>query len=480
MHLTGGHRTAAIYVRISEDKDGQGAGVERQEADCRRIVAEHGWTVGQVYAENDTSAFRRKVVTLPDGRQARRVVRPQFRAMMDDLASGAVDALVVYNLDRMVRDPRDLEDLIDLVEERGIPTYAASGMLDLSNDHGITTARLQCAFANQESRNTSRRVARKHLSLAQQGRPSGGGIRAYGYERDGMTVVEAEAEVVREMARRVIAGESLAAIAQDLTNRGVPTVRGGAWQGRSVHSVVTKARNAGLREHRGEVLGKAQWPAIITEDEWAQMRVALAGRGEGGTNTLRRWLSGVLVCSHCGRGLVGGTHPNGSPRYWCKPVPQGRGDEVHGCGRIAIDAARAEAEVESRILAYLSRQDVARRLMDSSSGAAIDRARADLAADEAQLRELAELWGAKAITTAEYLAARAPIERRIQDAEGRVGAMLPGTVRRLLTAPDLVAAWSDYEPSRRREIARVVFPNGILVQPATQRGRFDPDRLAVA
>ena len=56
---------AAIYCRISSDRkpDGEsdekpeGLGVQRQEALCRRLASERGWPVGEVYVDNDVSAF---------------------------------------------------------------------------------------------------------------------------------------------------------------------------------------------------------------------------------------------------------------------------------------------------------------------------------------------------------------------------------------------------------------------------------------
>src|SRR4051794_7785727 len=61
-----------IYVRISQDHRGEGLGVARQEQDCRRLVAERGGEVVDVYNDNDKSAYRKKV-------------RPNFQRMLDDI-----------------------------------------------------------------------------------------------------------------------------------------------------------------------------------------------------------------------------------------------------------------------------------------------------------------------------------------------------------------------------------------------------------
>lgn len=465
-------RCAAIYVRISDDKNEDAAGVARQEADCRALAERQGWAVGEVYVENDTSAYKRKNVRLPDGSTGLRVVRPAFRQMLDALASGALDAVVGYDLDRIARDPRDLEDLIDVVESRKIPTRAVTGSLDLGTDAGITMARVMVAIANKSSRDSSRRVARKHLELAEQGKSGGGGIRSFGYERDGMTVNEAEAAVLRQIADQILAGKSLMAVCRWLNDGGVPAVRGGVWGTRSVHSAITKARVAGLRVHRGEVVGEAAWPAILDRDTWERVLVVLGGRAAGATSAMRRWLSGVLRCGKCGHGLTGSQQGSGrGPRYWCA-TPRG------GCGGIGVDAAKSEEHIEKLLLAYLSRPDVLDDLKSATSSQSVESARAEAREDEAQLQELAGLWANRSVTTAEYMRARRDIEERLTRSRSLVRAALPGAVRDLV-AGDVHKAWADYTPTQRREVAQAVFPSGIKVDGSAQSGfrGFDSGRL---
>src|SRR4051812_20662416 len=93
-----GMGTAAVYVRISADPTGRALGVARQEEDCRSLAQRRGWKVGEVYADNDVSAFDR------------RKVRPAWQRLLEDLRGGRCDALVVYDMDRVARRTRDLDD----------------------------------------------------------------------------------------------------------------------------------------------------------------------------------------------------------------------------------------------------------------------------------------------------------------------------------------------------------------------------------
>lgn len=465
--------TAALLVRISDDREGEEKGVARQELDGRKHAAALGWTVAEVVVENDTSAFKRRRVTLPDGTRALRVVRPGFRRVLDMLASGEVNGFIAYDLDRAVRDPRDLEDLIDVVEERRLHVSSVTGSLRLANDADITMARVMVAVANKSSRDTARRVARNHEALAEAGKVGGGGRRPYGYESDGMTVRQAEADVIKWMAERILDPDepwSQNRICDDLNRRGIKPALAKEWSTRSVATILTGPRVAGLRRFRGEVVGEAVWPAILDRDVWEKVCQTIEERAAGGSNVLVRWLTGSLLCGLCAVPLRG-SGGNPGPRYWCAPR---RG----GCGKITLDAGHAEAEVERQLLEYLTEPAVLMRLRSAYSTDSVKSARESLAEDEQQLKELAGMWARRDITFGEYGEARKVINARVEQSRALVSASLPRTVRQLLAGEDVRAKWVALDPAGRRDIVRAVLP-GYRVMPADPSGprRFNPDRL---
>ena len=99
-----------LYARESEDQEGDAEQVTNQIADLRSFVGQIGGTIGSEYVENDTSAFRKARVPLPDGTYGFRVVRPVWDRAMAELRRGNYNALALLNIDRGMRDPRDLED----------------------------------------------------------------------------------------------------------------------------------------------------------------------------------------------------------------------------------------------------------------------------------------------------------------------------------------------------------------------------------
>jgi len=472
-------RRALLLLRISDDKSGDAVGVGRQEVDGRRLADRLGWQLGpdatHIIIENDTSAFKRRKVRLVDGSNALRTVRPGFRRALDMLASGEADGLLAYDLDRVARDPRDLEDLIDVVESKKpqIPVESVSGSLRLANDADVTMARVMVAVGNKASRDTARRVSRSHEHLAELGRPGGGGIRAYGYERDGVTIREDEAAIIREMAQTVLDGGSISGIARDLQARGVPTVQGGAWNSRSVWTTLTGPRIAGLRKFRGEVVGPATWPAILPMETWEAVRERISDRARGGNNRLMRWLTGALWCGLCGHRMIGSSASaklGRAHRYWC-PTTHG------GCGKIAVTGRHAEAEIERRLLDYLEKPEVFQALASVASGESMDAVRVQVAEDEQQLKDLARMWATKMITLVEYAEARRIIDQRVKDARMYLVAAAPRLLRSLL-AGDVRAGWAELEPADRRDVLFAVIPDGFEVFPVEgRRDRFDPGRI---
>lgn len=475
-------RSCALLVRISDDRAGDAAGIGRQEADARALADRLGWSVAEVFIENDTSAFKRRMVTLPDGSTAMRVLRPEFRRLLAGIGLGQFDGLIAYHLDRVARDPRDLEDLIDVVERTHVPVETVTGSLRLATDSDITMARIGVAIANQASRDASRRIRRKHEELAENGQYAGGGARRYGFEPDGVTIREEEAQHLRWAATRVLEGASIASIARDFDRQGVRPVKAARWSTKTLHDQLSSGRIAGLRVHRGEIVGPAAWPAILDRETWDDVVATLHARGaQRSRPQLKRWLNGLLFCGLCGHHLTGNSTVNGDKyRYWCSPY------RADGCGKIAVSGAGAEAEVRRQVLDYLARPDVLAALSATTSSAGAGRARHDMAEDETQLRDLSRMWAEKRITLGEFTEARQVIQERIDGAKAAALAHVPAAVRAVFTSAAPASAWANLDATTRRDVTRIVLGlggyKGWTVSPAdlSKPRQFDPSRMELA
>src|SRR4051794_24469560 len=114
---------AGIYARISSDEDGDRLGVTRQIKDCTAEPERRKWRIVDTYVDNDVSATRSKI-------------RPEYRRMIADIQSGRLTALIVWDVDRLTRTPRELEDIIDLADHQGLSLASIGGEIDLSTPQG--------------------------------------------------------------------------------------------------------------------------------------------------------------------------------------------------------------------------------------------------------------------------------------------------------------------------------------------------------
>ena len=454
---------AGIYARISSDREGDGLGVARQLQDCELLAVQKGWQIVGRYVDDDVSAY--------SGRR-----RPEYARMLDDLRDRQIDGVLVYHLDRLHRRPKELEEFFEVCKAAGVGDLATvTGRIDLGDPDGQFQARILGAVAAKESDDKSRRIRRKHEELAATGKRSGGGSRPYGYEPDGVTVRPAEAAIVRESARRFLAGESIRSICAGLSARGERSSRGGAWSPQTLRRMLGSGRISGQREHKGEIVADAEWPAIIEPAETAQIRARLADPDRQTNKTARRYLlAGLLKCSLCGERLVARPRAGGLRRYACA-----KGPGFSGCGGTYINAEPLEPFIVEAVLWRIDSPELAAALNGRQDEPDAERWQAEADAARAQLEELATAYGEQQITMGELLAARKPIEARLTAARKQLGKLTRTTALDgyLGNRDALRETWNTLDLSRQRAIIAAVLDH---VEVSPGRGgynRFDESRL---
>ena len=460
-------RAAAIYARISKDRFGDAQTVRRQEAECRSYAEGHGHEVAQVYVDNDISAYKAKA-------------RPAYGHMCEDLKAGIRDGVITYHLDRLHRNMIELEEFIILIEAQNVEVRTVSGGdFDLSTSDGRFMARVVGGVARKESEDKSRRIKSAKRSRALKGMREASGRRPYGYSDDGGRLVGEEARIIKEAATRILAGESLTSLCRDLNDRGVQTVSGKPWRVTTVRRILASGRISGQVEHLGEIVAKATWPPVISPAETTRLRSLLLDptRNKRGRSPRRYPLAGVLRCGLCGATLVSRPNSAGTRRYICTRVP-GRG----GCGKISITAQALEQFIAEAVLYRLDTPDLYRQLkraLPSTEEAEVLQRQID--EDQAQLQVLADLHGRKQISLSEWLAARKPVEERIEAAARTLGTFgSSSALEGYLGDPaKLKVEWGDLSPSRQRAIVTALVEK-LVVQPAKKASpRFDPERIEV-
>jgi site-specific DNA recombinase len=455
----------AIYARISQDREGAGLGVARQEEDCRALCARKGWQVVDVYADNDVSAYSGKP-------------RKAWARLLADISDGLIDAVCCWHVDRLTRTPRELEDVIDLHDQAGIALATVTGEIDLSTPTGRLVARTLGAAARHESEHKGERRRRAELQTAQAGKPHPSGARGYGYTLDHLSVVAEEAAVIREATRRVLGGDSMGGVAADLNRRGITTATGKQWRVSTLRATLIAARLSGRREYHGEIIADAVWPPIISVQESDRLRALLARPGSQPRKRSTYLYSRLLRCGRCGGPLWGRKH-NGTRRYICLKAPG-----LSGCGRITVYADPVEDEIRDQVLGALESAAFVARLLRTRSGATStsEKAASDqMRAIEERRDELAAEWATGNLTRKEWATARHALEDELAKITRALSRDTHSTALAQFAAMqgDAWARWEQLTTGARRALVEAT-ADPVTIGPAVRGKRyFDPARITI-
>jgi DNA invertase Pin-like site-specific DNA recombinase len=397
--------TTAIYARISDDRR-DGVGVENQLRTCREWCVAEGWAPAVEYVDNDISAsvYARKP-------------RKAYQGLLRAVEEGTIDRIVVFAVDRLFRQVRELETLIPLAEKVEVRSKVG-GMIDLSTAGGRMNARQQTTWASYESEVRSERVRLAQQRNREKGDPHGG-PRPFGWlaiavdGRNGGRSWDprqhdpAEAALIRQAAGDVLAGATVTGIAKAWNAAKVPQTRGGqGWHPATITAVLRSPRNAGLAAYKGSIT-PGDWPAILEQGTWERVCAELDDRRSRFTTVRRRrsLLSGILVCSRCGVLLMHG-RTRGTVTYRCKAGPGSA-----GCGRIQIAAEPLERDIAEALIRYLDTTDLA-KLSGAAQTSEAATLTSELGALEVEARETADLAAAGTIRPADFARYSSGIEAR--------------------------------------------------------------------
>lgn len=458
-----------LYLRISLDKTGEGLAIERQREACRKIALERGWVIVREYTDDSISAYKA------------RVKRPGYEQMTADYKSGLFDAIIVWDLDRLTRQPRQLEDWIDAAEERGLKLVTCNGEADLSTDAGRLFARIKASVSRSESdRKGARQVAAARQRAENGKMPTG--VRAFGFGNNGLPLETAtwcetatprevgEAEVTREIFARFHGGDSLSGIARWLNQRGVPTRHGGPWRSNSVRQILVNPRYAGrvVYRHRTSEPGEAvpaAFGALIDEAVFDAVNERLADpRRKTAFGTDRKHLgSGVYQCGTCTL-LVRATGGADRTAYKCP------------AGHVVRRAAAIDEYVTALIRGRLARADIAERVAAPAGRDATD-AMAEIGRLRQRLRQTQRDYDEDLIDGARFKAKTAKLQAELDQAQARRAQLTAGSeVAGVVLAPDAVKAYDSAPLGVKQSVIRFFLTVELLHVPRGKRG-FDPESV---
>src|SRR6266511_4679628 len=330
---------AGIYCRISDDQQ-NGWGVGDQEQHGHRIAEQMGWSVVEVYVDNDITAT---------GRTRKR--RKEYERLLADIADGRINGVIATESSRLHRRPLEWHQFRDLAAPFKVKIKSLTDYIDLETGEGVFAANLRADIDEEEAEQIRRRVLRRTLSDAKAGKPASGGYRGFGYESsEGGTfaIVEEEAELIREATKRLLRGETLGGICADWQSRGITTPTGGPWRQTTLRQTLMRPALIGYRDHPVAGRVRGTWPPILSEDEWERLQAFFSDpdrQNNGRVNVRSYLLTGFIYCGLCGKPLRGGPRKGGERSYCCR-----QDVVVRGCGRIRRKADLVDEEVVKRLL----------------------------------------------------------------------------------------------------------------------------------
>lgn len=433
-HVTETRKPAALYLRISLDREGRSLGVERQEAACRELCARLGLDVTAVYRDNDRSASKYA-----------RKTRPEYAAMLAAVHAGEIGVIVAYSSSRLTRRLRDALDLIDLAEAGAVEIRTVvSGQYDLSTAAGRTIAKVFAVFDEQESEVNSERSLAERKQRRERGMPNGG-TRPFGFLADCRTPHPREYPALQRGAADALAGVNLTQIAREWS-----AVKGSTVTSSTVRRVLLSERLAGkLPDGRPAV-----WDPVVSADTAAALRGLLDRPAT--THAATQLLTGHALCGGCGAPVRGAVNRHRVGCYECSATPH-----------LRVRRAERDAFAIDLIADYLDRE----RVEAAADTAPLTTRHAAL---EQRLGEVADAFADGELTREQSRRATDRLRGQLAEVEEQLA-----TFTRASTLPGSGAAFRALPVARQRAVLGAL-PWRIVLDPPGRGARyFDPVTVRV-
>ncbi len=304
----------AYYARVSTDKDEQLNSLENQQRFYEEYIRSNpNWTFAGGYVDegiSGTSVAKRE----------------QFLQMIEDAETGQFDLIVTKEISRFARNTLDSIRYTRELLRHGVGVFFQNDNINTFDKDAELRLTIMSSIAQDEVRKLSERT-RFGFKRAQENSVLLGQNNLFGYNKvDGrLEIVETEAEIVREVFERYVAGElGLRAIANDLDRRGITGKQGKAITYSTLYGMIRNPKYKGFyagrryatrdyRDGRSYRLDADKWivhedekvPAIVPEPLWEEANRLLAERGKtmkqhAQASQNRYAYSGKLICAKHG------------------------------------------------------------------------------------------------------------------------------------------------------------------------------------
>jgi site-specific DNA recombinase len=473
---------AAIYIRISKTKR-ELLDAQRQQPPCEAFCHAQGWEIIGVYVDDGRSAWRHGVK------------RDSFERLLADIRAGRLDAVVSWQMDRLLRRVEDASAIIHIAKQYGTTIANVDGALDLDTAAGRKKFYDLAVAAEYSSDLTSERLRLKHAELAADGKFSGGS-RPFGFDLEEYVYQDAtgrhikyrlvknpaEAEVIAQAATAVAEeGRSVTAIVKEWAAGSVRSTRGRMFRYGDVKELLVSPRIAGLRDADGKLVD-AEWDGIITREQHQELISILGPPRRRGSNqgTARSYLLAGFVYCACGAPLR--SHKSKATR---EAEPRRRyvcDRRDGGCGGVKRLAEVVEGHVVWRLLLELPERllEAARRAPEEWE--TLGRLMTQRQTEEDRLEGFADFLADGSWDKPTYVRQVRRVKARIAELDDKINHVRASTPRRRLrgaTLGELEAEWGQLDLEERRAILADHIERVIVKKVGPGRRPFAPDSIVI-
>ena len=309
---------AAIYIRVSSERQAEGVSPEAQETDCLAWCGSKNYQVTDVYRDIEKYRIGKKMVE-PSGTRAD---RPGLKRMLADAYADKLDVIVAWREDRLYRSYRPMLDVLDCIDETRIDIE----LVKETFDKRIAPVKAWAARMELDAKHD--RFMMGVAGRLERGKSWNGGT-PYGYmkENDHYVINEVEAEWVRKIYTWFADGESGKSIRTSLINGNAPQKEGIKipWPlQRIFHILKRDYYTTGILTRRwGDTTYETHIPTIIdAETQWrVKERFARWKKYPAGNMKEHALAAGLVYCAACNRKMVVKRYPE-SVCYVCTNLDQ--------------------------------------------------------------------------------------------------------------------------------------------------------------
>ena len=398
--------------------------------------------------------------------------RPALKRLMDDIAAGKVDCVVVYKVDRLSRSLLDFSRIMETFDNNGVSFVSVTQQFNTTHSMGRLTLNILLSFAQFEREIIGERIRDKIAAQRRRGKWSGGvPVLGYDVDRSGPSpklVINAEEALrVRRIFTLYLELGSLLPVVEELAKRGWANktwstkkgvTRGGRTFDRcSVYGLLTNPIYIGKIKHKSDIFNGEHEP-IIDATVFDTVQTTLRQHGAGGgsylINKYGALLKGLLRCHACDKAMAHTFTNRGTKRYryyaCVRAIKNGR----KACPARSLPAAEVEAAVVDQIRCIARDQGLRDDVLRQASAAAEaelaelatqrQQLECQLSRDHAEISRLAVVANPTTATTSRM----ADLHERIAKAEAELGRTRNRTEeleRKRINKADVAAAFEDFD-----------------------------------